>query len=88
MSTQSRGDEAALQAALSVNADYVAFVGSRRKAATLKARMAENGVDQQRIAGLKAPAGLDLGAITPEEIALSILSEIVALRRQGQRAKG
>ncbi len=88
VSTQSRGDEAALQAALSVNADYVAFVGSRRKAATLKARMAENGVDQQRIAGLKAPAGLDLGAITPEEIALSILSEIVALRRQGQRAKG
>jgi xanthine dehydrogenase accessory factor len=87
VSTQSRGDEAALRAALSVDADYVAFVGSRRKAATLKAKLAESGVDADRIAALKAPAGLDLGAITPEEIALSIVAEIVALRRKGQRRK-
>jgi xanthine dehydrogenase accessory factor len=85
VSTQSRGDEAALQSALSVDADYVAFVGSRRKAETLKAKLRDRGVDPARIAALKAPAGLDLGAITPEEIALSILAEIVALRRKGQR---
>jgi xanthine dehydrogenase accessory factor len=86
VSTQSRGDEAALQAALSVEADYVAFVGSRKKADALKRQLAERGIDRQRIDTLKAPAGLDIGAITPEEIALSILSEIVALHRKGQRA--
>ena len=85
IATQSRGDEAALQAALSVDADYVGFVGSRRKVETLKAKLRDKGVEDARIAKLKAPAGLDLGAITPEEIALSILSEIVALRRRGQR---
>jgi len=87
VSTQSRGDETALQAALSVDAAYVAFVGSRRKAETLKAKLRDKGVDPARLAAVKAPAGLDIGAITPEEIALSILAEIVALRRRGQREK-
>jgi len=83
VSTQGRGDEAALQAALAVEADYVAFVGSRQKAETLKARLASRGVAPERLARLKAPAGLDLGAITPDEIAVSILAEIVAARRGG-----
>ena len=83
-STQGRGDEAALQAALAADADYVAFVGSRRKAAALKAALAERGVAPERLAQLKAPAGLDLGAITPDEIAVSILAEIVASRRGGR----
>jgi xanthine dehydrogenase accessory factor len=82
VSTQGRGDEAALKAALSVKSDYVAFVGSRRKAETLKARLATAGTPAAAIARLKAPAGLDLGAITPDEIALSILAEIVAARRR------
>ena len=81
VSTQGRGDEAALQAALAADSDYVAFVGSRRKADALKAALAAQGADPTRLARLKAPAGLDLGAITPEEIALSILAEIVAQRR-------
>ena len=85
VSTQGRGDEAALKAALAAEADYVAFVGSRRKAETLRAKLSKDGVDPGRLAGLKAPAGLDLGAITPEEIALSILSEIVAHYRRGRR---
>jgi len=83
VSTQGRGDEAALAAALAVEADYVAFVGSRRKAQALKAALAKTGVDPERLARLKAPAGLDLGAITPDEIAVSILAEIVAVRRGG-----
>jgi len=83
VSTQGRGDEAALQAALSIEADYVAFVGSTRKAQALKARLAAGGVAPERLARLKAPAGLDLGAITPDEIAVSILAEIVAVRRGG-----
>jgi xanthine dehydrogenase accessory factor len=81
VSTQGRGDEAALLAALAVDADYVAFVGSHNKADALKAELAQHGVPADRLARLKAPAGLDLGAITPEEIALSILAEIVAVRR-------
>ena len=81
VSTQGRGDEAALIAALSTDARYVAFVGSRLKAQTLKAALAARGVDGERLAALRAPAGLDLGAIGPEEIALSIMAEIVAFRR-------
>ena len=81
VSTQGRGDEAALLAALAVDVDYVAFVGSRKKAEALKATLAKRGVPAERLAKLKAPAGLDLGAITPDEIAISILAEIVAVRR-------
>jgi xanthine dehydrogenase accessory factor len=73
-----------LLAALAVDADYVAFVGSRKKAEALKATLATRGVAAERLAKLKAPAGLDLGAITPDEIAISIVAEIVAARRSGQ----
>jgi xanthine dehydrogenase accessory factor len=84
VSTQGRGDEAALLAALAVDADYVAFVGSRKKAEALNATLAKRGVAAERLAKLKVPAGLDLGAITPDEIAISIVAEIVAARRSGQ----
>ncbi|MFD1694976.1 XdhC family protein [Roseibium aestuarii] len=85
VSTQGKGDLIALKAALAVDAAHVAFVGSRRKAESLKARLAEEGMSTERLARIKAPAGLDLGAITPEEIALSILAELLQLRRKGQR---
>lgn len=81
VSTQGRDDEAALLAALSIEASYLAFVGSRKKAAALKAVLLEKGVKVERLEKLKAPAGLDLGAITPDEIAVSIVAEIVAMRR-------
>jgi len=84
VATQGRGDEAALHAALAIDCDYVGFVGSRKKAAALKEALAAHGVDRNRLGRLKSPAGLDLGAITPDEIALSILAEIVALRRRTQ----
>ena len=87
VSTQGRGDEAALLAALAVDADYVAFVGSRRKAEALKQALAGRGVAAERLARLKAPAGLDLGAITPEEIAISILAEIIRARRSHDGAR-
>jgi xanthine dehydrogenase accessory factor len=86
VSTQGKGDEAALRAALAVDAAYHAFVGSRRKMAALRAKLIAEGVDAAAIDRLKAPAGLDLGAITPEEIAMSILAEITQARRRGQRA--
>jgi xanthine dehydrogenase accessory factor len=82
ISTQGRGDEVALRAALASESDYIAFVGSRKKAAALKAVLVADGLDPARLAAVKAPAGLDLGAITPEEIAVSILAEIIARRRR------
>jgi len=85
VSTQGRGDEAALAAALAADVDYLAFVGSRKKAEALKAALAERGVTQELLSKVKAPAGLDLGAITPDEIAISILAEIVAVRRGALR---
>jgi xanthine dehydrogenase accessory factor len=81
VSTQGRGDEAALLAALAVEAEYIGFVGSHKKAEALKQALAERGVSADQLARLKAPAGLDLGAITPDEIAISIVAEIVAARR-------
>ena len=86
VSTQGKGDEAALRAAIATRADYHAFVGSRRKMASLRAKLLAEGASAAAIDDFKAPAGLDLGAITPEEIAMSILAEITRERRRGQRA--
>lgn len=86
VSTQGKGDEAALKAALGMDADYRGFVGSRRKIAALREKLIADGVSPVALDGIKAPAGLDLGAITPEEIALSILAEITQRRREGQRS--
>jgi xanthine dehydrogenase accessory factor len=86
VSTQGAGDRAALKAAAAMNARYRAFVGSRRKAETLKRELAEAGVSADALAAIKAPAGLDIAAISSEEIALSILAEMIAVRRSRQRA--
>lgn len=86
VSTQGKGDEAALKQAIAVKAEYHAFVGSRRKMIALRDKLVAGGVAREAIDRIKAPAGLDLGAITPEEIAMSILAEITVERRRGQRA--
>jgi xanthine dehydrogenase accessory factor len=88
VSTQGKGDEAALRIAAATEAAYHAFVGSRRKMAALRAKLIGEGVDASTLDRIKAPAGLDLGAITPEEIAMSILAEITVERRRGQRGVG
>ena len=88
VSTQGKGDEAALRTAVATPAAYRAFVGSRRKMASLRAKMIGEGIAASAIDLVKAPAGLDLGAITPEEIAMSILAEMTVERRRGQRQAG
>ena len=87
VSTQGKGDEAALRAALATEAEYRAFVGSRRKMMALREKLVVQGVDPAALDRVKAPAGLDLGAIMPEEIAMSILAEITVERRRGMRGK-
>lgn len=88
VATQGKGDEAALRAAIASGAGYVAFVGSRRKFAVLVDKLAADGIDRASLAAVKAPAGLNIQAITPDEIALSILAEIVQTRRSGERGTG
>jgi xanthine dehydrogenase accessory factor len=85
VSTQGKGDEAALRTAVATPAAYRAFVGSRRKMASLREKLMGAGIAASAIDRVKAPAGLDLGAITPEEIAMSILAEMTVERRRGQR---
>ncbi|SLN56822.1 XdhC and CoxI family protein [Falsiruegeria litorea R37] len=85
IATQGQGDLDALKAALNAQATYVAFVGSRKKYAFLAEKLDAAGFEKSAIDGVKAPAGLDLGAVTPEEIALSILAQLVQDRRAAMR---
>lgn len=87
VSTQGRGDLAALEGALKTGSRHLGFVGSRRKIAALKEKLREKGIGQQDLERIKGPAGLDIGAITPEEIALSILAELLRVRRKDQRTR-
>lgn len=87
VSTQGKGDETALRAALRIEAEYHGFVGSRRKMAALRQKLLAEGFDAASLDRVKAPAGLDIGAITPEEIALSVLAEVTARLRRGQRGE-
>jgi xanthine dehydrogenase accessory factor len=85
VATQGAGDRAALKSAAAMNARYRAFVGSRRKVETMRGELAKEGVSEEALAAIKAPAGLDISAISADEIALSILAEMVAVRRRPER---
>lgn len=85
VATQGKRDREALAAALATPAFYVGMVGSRRKIEKLKGQLADKGVPPAELARLHGPAGLDIAAIEPEEIALSILGEVVAARRAAAR---
>mgnify|MGYP006273298019 CR=1 FL=1 len=82
VATQGKGDAKALAEALAAGPAYAAFVGSRAKAARLRETLAAQGIDAAALEAVRAPAGLDIGAATPGEIALSILAEIVQARRR------
>jgi xanthine dehydrogenase accessory factor len=80
VSTQGDCDEEALEKALSTDAAYVAFVASKVKASKILECLGERGVTAERLSQVRAPAGLDIGAASPEEIAVSILAEIIQVR--------
>jgi xanthine dehydrogenase accessory factor len=81
IATHADSDEDALARVLATDAGYVSLVASRRRAGAIVERLRARGVPAERLGRFKAPAGLDLGAVTPAEIAVSILAEIVQHHR-------
>lgn len=77
-------DEECMQAIMPTNADYIGLIGSKRRTNIVLDRLRQAGADQERLKKVHAPIGLDIGAVTPEEVALAILAEIVAERRGGK----
>uniref|UniRef100_UPI0025E58F41 XdhC family protein n=1 Tax=Sphingomonas sp. TaxID=28214 RepID=UPI0025E58F41 len=78
LSHDTKIDDPALVAALATDAAYVGALGSRRSHAARRQRLAAAGVSQDRIDRIDGPVGLDIGAIGPAEIALSIAAAMVA----------
>jgi xanthine dehydrogenase accessory factor len=77
-------DEQCLRAVIQVDADYVGLIGSKRRTNIVLQRLRESGAQEERLEKVRAPIGLDIGAVTPEEVALAIMAEIVAVRRGGK----
>ncbi|MDX6576362.1 MAG: xanthine dehydrogenase accessory factor [Blastocatellia bacterium] len=79
-------DEDCLRAAISANPTYVGMIGSKRRTNIVLDKLLEEGADAEQLKKVRAPIGLDIGAVSPEEVALAILAEIVAERRGGSGA--
>jgi xanthine dehydrogenase accessory factor len=86
IATLHKNDHLWLQRALDGEAAYVALIASAHRSRLVLDYLLEEGVSPEKVDRVWAPAGLDLGAAGPEEIALSIMSQIVVLRRGGNAA--
>ncbi len=78
-------DEEVVRAALKQPGCFIGMIGSKRRSRAMLARLAEDGIDPALLDEIHAPLGLDIGAETPEEIAISIIAEIIRERRPGVR---
>ena len=87
VATQGHFDEPALEAALATPAAYVGLVASEKRASSVLAWLREQGVGAGALARVHAPAGVDLGSIAHEEIAVSIMAELVAFKAAGAGAQ-
>jgi xanthine dehydrogenase accessory factor len=79
-------DELALRRCLGRGAGYLGMIGSRRRTAAVLEHLAEEGFERAELDRVRTPIGLDIGAETPEEIAISIMAEVIQLRRGGTGA--
>lgn len=79
-------DEDCLRAAIPARPDYVGMIGSKRRTNIVLDKLRTEGSDNEQLLKVHAPIGLDIGAVSPEEVALAILAEIVANRRGGSAA--
>ena len=77
-------DEECLRAVVDLDPDYVGLIGSKRRTNIVLERLSESGASKEALNAVHAPVGLDIGAVTPEEVALAIMAEIVAVRRGGK----
>ena len=75
-----RLDEEGLRQALNTKAGYIGMIGSKRRTETVLRHMAEEGIQQELLDAVSTPIGLNIGAETPEEIAVAIVAEILMLR--------
>ena len=82
-----RQDDYALEAAIQTPATYVGLLGSKRKTLLIYKDLLKKGHSPEVLRAVRSPMGLDIGALTPEEIAVSIVSEIIMVRRGGQGGK-
>ncbi len=80
VATMGRNDEDALEAALASGAGYVGLVASSKRATAVLGGLRQRGLDEEALARVRSPAGLDLGPSAQEEIAVAILAELVAWR--------
>jgi xanthine dehydrogenase accessory factor len=76
-----RDDMRVLRFAIASPARYIAMIGSRRKVLNVVKELEKEGIARQELERIYAPMGLDLGAISPEEIAISVAAEMIAVRR-------
>lgn len=76
-------DEQCMQAVVRANPDYAGLIGSKRRTSIVIERLREAGIPDEQLKNIHAPIGLDIGAVSPEEVALAILAEIVTERRGG-----
>ena len=83
IASQHKGDHESIERALASEARYIALIASRKRSGLVLRYLREKGVDRDNLARVVAPAGLDLGGRTPEEIALSVVSQMVMVRRGG-----
>lgn len=87
ITTDHISDEAALRRVINSPARYLGMIGSRHKCQTIIGHLRADGISEAALARVYAPIGLDLGGPTPEEIAVSILAEIIAVRHGGKAAR-
>jgi xanthine dehydrogenase accessory factor len=80
-----REDMRVLRWAVQTPARYIGMIGSKRKTITIFRELVKEGIPEQLFERVHAPVGLDIGAITPEEIAVAITAELIAVRRRVQR---
>ena len=76
-----RDDMRVLRWAVNASARYLGMIGSRRKTISIYKELEQEGIPAERFAGIHAPVGLEIGAVTPEEIAVAIVAEMIAVRR-------
>jgi len=81
-----KDDMRVLRWAVHTRAAYVGMLGSRRKVLTIFRNLAGEGIDPAALERVHAPVGLDIGAVTPEEIAVSVVAELIACRRHAAAA--